>query len=79
MNIRATVPKDLFPKFIDTSVNLLDILVKSVLACAHAVNRQRRGNVPVCLCAFAQNKYCTPLQGIFLSNVRSLCNKQDKL
>lgn len=43
LNIRATVVMDLFPTFIDTSVNLLDILVKAALTFAHAVKRRRRG------------------------------------
>ncbi|XP_071361524.1 uncharacterized protein [Trachinotus anak] len=75
-HIRATTQQISFPNFLASPVELLDILVKGALTFAHAVKRRRRGKHAgaVCLCGL-----CTPLPGIFLSNVGSLPNKLDEL
>lgn len=77
MNIRATVPKDLCPIFIDTSVNFLDILVKGALTFVYAVKRRRRGKRAGVLERLCGHR--TPLPEIFISNVCSLCNKMEEL
>ncbi len=65
MNIRATVPKDLCPIFINTYVNFLDILVKCALTFAYAVKRRRRGK-RLChsywsVCTFHRKQMCVRL------------------
>ncbi|MEQ2216954.1 hypothetical protein XENOCAPTIV_026768 [Xenoophorus captivus] len=40
MNIRATTPEELFPTFLPTALEFLDILVKGALTFAHAVKRR---------------------------------------
>lgn len=72
MNIRAPVTMDLFPIFIDTSVNLLDILVICVLDYAHVVRCWRRGKCVDSLICLRQCGYRTPLLEILLSKVCSL-------
>ena len=80
LNIRTTTPVDLFPEFIASSVDLLDIVVKGVLTFVHtASRRRRRGKRAGALVRLRQRGHRTPLPGIFLSNVRSLCNKMDEL
>lgn len=79
MNIRAIVPMHLLPTFINTSVNLLDILVKGALTFTHAVIPWRRGKCTGVLVRLCRSGHRSPLPGIFLSNVLSLCNKLDEL
>lgn len=43
INIKVTVPVDFFPSFINTSVDLLNILVKGPCTFVHVVKRRRRG------------------------------------
>jgi len=79
MNIRETTPVDLFPTFLCASVELLNFLVKGALNFAFAVKRPRRGRHAGVLVRLRRRGLRTPLPGIFLSNVRSLCNKLDEL
>ena len=72
LTIRGTTPEDLFPTFLLPYIGLLDILV-------HAVKRRRRGKRAGALVRLRQHGHRTPLPGLFLSNVRSLCNKMDEL
>ncbi|KAK3537150.1 hypothetical protein QTP70_002600 [Hemibagrus guttatus] len=76
MNIRATTPVDLFPSFLASTADLLAILIKE----AHnKVKPRRRGKRSGVLVRLRWRGLRTPLPGIFLSNVRSLCNKMDEL
>ncbi|XP_071326651.1 uncharacterized protein [Trachinotus anak] len=79
INIRETTPVDFFPTFLDSSVGLLDILVRGALTVALAVKRRRRGKRAGALARLRRRALRTPLPGIFLSNVRSLPNKLDEL
>ena len=79
MDIRGITPADLFPTFFLSSMELLDIVVKGALTFAQAVKCRRRGKRPGALVRLRQRRHCPPLPGIFLSNVRSLCNKMDEL
>ena len=79
MNIRGITPADLFSTFLLSSVELLDIVVKGAPTFDHAVKRRRRGKRAVAFVRLCQRGHCIPLPGIFLSNVRSLCNKMDEL
>ena len=72
LDIRGTTPEDLFPTFLLPYIGILDILV-------HAVKRRRRGKRAGALVRLRQHGHRTPLPGLFLSNVRSLCNKMDEL
>ncbi len=76
LNIRGTTPADLFPTFLTSSVELLDILVKRAPTFVHVVKRQKRGKRASVLVYLRRLGLHTPLPGIFLSNVHSLCNKQ---
>lgn len=69
INIRETLPVDSFPIFLTSSMELLNILVDGAFTFAHTVKRQRNGKC----------RLDTPLTGKFLSKVRSLCNRMDKL
>ncbi|KAK5610206.1 hypothetical protein CRENBAI_009412 [Crenichthys baileyi] len=53
MNIRATTPEELFPTFLPTALEFLDILVKGALTFAHAVKRRKRGKR-----AFIHRQFC---------------------
>ncbi len=64
MNIRETTPLDLFPIFLASSMDLLDILVN--------MQWNARGEDHL-------RRIRTPLPGIFPSRVHSLCNKLDGL
>lgn len=79
MNIRITTPSDLFPSFLMGSVELLDILVKGALTFASAVKHRKRGKRARVFVRLRHRRLRTALPGIFLSNVRSLCNKVDEL
>ena len=72
LTIRGTTPEDLFPTFLLPYIGILDILV-------HAVKRRRRGKRTGALVRLRQRGHRTPLPGLFLSNVGSLCNKMDEL
>ncbi|KAK0151060.1 hypothetical protein N1851_007806 [Merluccius polli] len=74
-NIRVTTPDDLFPTFLLPTLEILYILVKGVHSFAHTVKRRRRGRWAGALVRLRQRGLHTPLPGIFLSNVRSLPNK----
>ncbi|KAK3569190.1 hypothetical protein QTP86_026472, partial [Hemibagrus guttatus] len=76
MNIRATTPVDLFPSFLASTVDLLAILIKEA---RNKVKSHRRGKRSGVLVRLRRRGLCTALPGIFLSNVRSLCNKMDEL
>ncbi|KAK3515897.1 hypothetical protein QTP86_020857 [Hemibagrus guttatus] len=76
MNIRATTPVDLFPSFLASTADLLAILIKEA---RNKVKSRRRGKRSGVLVRLRQRGLRTALPGIFLSNVRSLCNKMDKL
>ncbi|KAK3510307.1 hypothetical protein QTP70_035175, partial [Hemibagrus guttatus] len=76
MNIRATTPVDLFPSFLAPTVDLLAILIKE--AC-NKVKSRRRGKRSGVLVRLRRCGLRAALPGIFLSNVRSLCNKMDEL
>ncbi len=78
-NIRGKTPADLFPTFLMSSVELLDILAKGSLTFVHAVKRWRRGKCAGVLVRLRRHGLRTPLPGIFLSKGRSLCNKLDEL
>ena len=79
MNFRDITPDNLLPTFIASSIDILDILVKGALTFVHTVKRRRRGKRAGALVRLRQRGLRTALPGIFLSNVRSLCNKLDKL
>ncbi|KAK3566665.1 hypothetical protein QTP86_002398, partial [Hemibagrus guttatus] len=76
MNIRATTPVDLFPSFLASTADLLAILIKEA---RNKVKSRRRGKRSGVLVRLRRRGLRTPLPGIFLSNVRSLCNKMDEL
>ncbi|KAK3537985.1 hypothetical protein QTP70_026510, partial [Hemibagrus guttatus] len=76
MNIRATTPVDLFPSFLASTADLLAILIKEA---RNKVKSRRRGKRSGVLVQLRRRGLRTPLPGIFLSNVRSLCNKMDEL
>ena len=79
MNIRGITPGELFPTFLLSSMELLDIVVKDALTFAHAVKHRRGGKRASALVCLHEHGHRTPSPGIFLSNVRSLCNKTDEL
>ncbi len=79
MNMRGTTPADLFSTFLTSSVELLDTVVKGALTFVHAVIRQRRRKHVGELVHLLRRRLHTPLLGIFLSNMHSLCNKLDIL
>ena len=77
INIRATIPVDLFPTFTVTSAEILDILVNGVLTFVQAAKcRRTRGRRAG---ALRRRGHHTALPGIFLANVRSLANKMYEL
>ncbi|KAK3571270.1 hypothetical protein QTP86_005911 [Hemibagrus guttatus] len=76
MNIRATTPVDLFPSFLASTADLLAILIKEA---RNKVKSRRRGKRSGVLVRLRRRGLRTPLPGIFLSNVHSLCNKMDEL
>ncbi|KAK3525964.1 hypothetical protein QTP70_011683 [Hemibagrus guttatus] len=76
MNIRATTPVDLFPSFLASTADLLAILIKEA---RNKVKSRRRGKRSGVLVRLRRRGLRTPLPGIFLSNVLSLCNKMDEL
>ncbi|KAK3517722.1 hypothetical protein QTP70_016495, partial [Hemibagrus guttatus] len=76
MNIRATTPVDLFPSFLASTADLLAILIKEA---RNKVKPRRRGKRSGVLVRLRRRGLRTALPGIFLSNVRSLCNKMDEL
>ncbi|KAK3533173.1 hypothetical protein QTP70_012426 [Hemibagrus guttatus] len=76
MNIRATTPVDLFPSFLASTTDLLVILIKEA---RNKVKSRRRGKRSGVLVRLRRRGLRTALPGIFLSNVRSLCNKMDEL
>ncbi|KAK3531919.1 hypothetical protein QTP70_034420, partial [Hemibagrus guttatus] len=76
MNIRATTPVDLFLNFLASTADLLAILIKEA---RNKVKSRRRGKRSGVLVWLRRHGLRTALPGIFLSNVRSLCNKMDKL
>ena len=71
MNIRVITPDNLFPTFIASSAEIFSVV--------HTVKRRRRGKRAGSLVRLRQWGLRSPLPGIFLSNVRSLCNKLDEL
>lgn len=79
MNIRGTTPADLVPTFLVSLMELLDFLVKGSLAVVRAVKCHRREKRAGSLVRLRRRGFRTPLPAIFLSNVRSLCNKLDEL
>ncbi len=79
MNIRETTPGNLFLTFLTSSVELLDLLVKGALTFVHAVKCRRRGKHTGALMHLRRCRLRTPLPGIFLSDVRSLCSKLNEL
>lgn len=75
VNIRTRTPTNLFLDFNASPEVLMDILAKGALTFAHfSLLRRYRTGKRLC-----QRKHLRPLMGIILSNVRSLCNKLDKL
>lgn len=75
----TTTPAELFPTFLVSAVEILEILVKGFVIFVHAVKCWRRGKhaavlVRLCWCGLRP-----PLPGIFLSNLRSLCIKLEEL
>lgn len=66
LNITETTPVDSFPRFLITSVELLDILVKGALTFAHAVKRLRTHN-----CTSVLVRLCNC--GLHVTDL--LCNK----
>ncbi|KAK3561055.1 hypothetical protein QTP86_026387, partial [Hemibagrus guttatus] len=76
MNIRATTPVDLFLNFLASTADLLAILIKEA---RNKVKSRRRGKRSGVLVRLRRHGLRTALPGIFLSNVRSLCNKMDEL
>ncbi|KAK3527699.1 hypothetical protein QTP86_034173 [Hemibagrus guttatus] len=76
MNIRATTPVDLFPSFLASTADLLAILIKEA---RNKVKSRRRGKRSGVLVRLRRRGLRTALPEIFLSNVRSLCNKMDEL
>ncbi|KAK3573368.1 hypothetical protein QTP86_024117 [Hemibagrus guttatus] len=74
MNIRATTPVDLFRSFLASTVDLL--VIKEA---RNKVKPRRRGKRLGVLVRLRRRGLRTALPGIFLSNVRSLCNKMDEL
>ncbi|KAK3528689.1 hypothetical protein QTP70_009067 [Hemibagrus guttatus] len=76
MNIRAASPVDLFPSFLASTADLLVILIKEA---RNKVKSRRRGKRSGVLVRLRRRGLRTALHGIFLSNVRSLCNKMDEL
>ncbi|KAK3560165.1 hypothetical protein QTP86_034669 [Hemibagrus guttatus] len=75
MNIRATTPVDWGFTGAST-VYLLAILIKEA---RNKVKSRRRGKRSGVLVQLRRRRLRTALPGIFLSNVRSLCNKMDDL
>ncbi|KAK3523223.1 hypothetical protein QTP86_022942, partial [Hemibagrus guttatus] len=76
MNIRAITPVDLFPSFLASTTDLLAILNKEARNKVKSRSRGKRSGVLVRL---RRRGLRTALPGIFLSNVRSLCNKMDEM
>ncbi|KAK3538756.1 hypothetical protein QTP86_015647 [Hemibagrus guttatus] len=76
MNIRATTPMDLFPSFMASTADLLPSLIKEAHNKVKSRRRGKRSDVLVQLC---RRGLRTALPGLFLSNMRSLCNKMDEL
>ncbi|KAK3538765.1 hypothetical protein QTP86_015707 [Hemibagrus guttatus] len=76
MNIRATTPVDLFPSFLASTMDLLASLIKEA---RNKVKSRRRGKRSGVLVWLRRHGLCTALPGIFLSSMRSLCNKMDEL
>ncbi|XP_072564877.1 uncharacterized protein [Paramormyrops kingsleyae] len=79
LNIRKTTSVDLLLTFLVSPIEILDILVKSALTLSHAARRQRRGKHAGALVRLRRRGLRTPLPAIFLSNIRSLCNRLDEL
>ena len=78
--IRDT-PLDIFPIFLTRSTDVLDILVRGTAVFTQAVRwaRRQRGKRAGALARLRKRGSRTPLPGIFLTNVNSLCNKMDEL
>ncbi|KAK7898229.1 hypothetical protein WMY93_019082 [Mugilogobius chulae] len=72
LNIRTSTPSDLLPVFLVAAADLANFLTKKV-------RRRRRGKRAGVLVRLRRRGSRSPLPGIFLSNVRSLCNKTDEL
>ena len=79
LNIRTTTPVDLFPPFLLPAAELVGIIVKATLGFVLAAKRRRRGKRAGALVRLRRRGARTALPGIFLSSVRSLSNKLDKL
>ena len=79
LNIRSTIPVDLFPTFLFTAADFVGIIVKATLGFVLAAKRRRRSKRAGALVRLRRHGARTLLPGIFLSNVRSLSNKLDEL
>jgi hypothetical protein len=74
-------PLDIFPIFLTRSTDVLDILVRGTAVFTQAVRwaRHQQGKRAGALARLRKCSSRTPLPGIFLTNVNSLCNKMDEL
>ena len=70
---------DLFPIFLLPATDLVGIIVKATLGFVLATKQRRRGKRAGALVRLRRRGARTALPGIFLSSVRSLSNKLDKM